>query len=59
MMSFGSLRETTLKKVRSLLDPAPDMVYNGIAYLVKCLLKGRLLVGRLLAGPMHQDVGTS
>lgn len=47
------------KKVRSLLDPAPDMVYNGIAYLVKRLLKGRLLVGRPLAGPMHQDVGTS
>lgn len=47
------------KKVRSLLDPAPDMVYNGIAYSVKRLPKGRLLVGRPLAGPMHQDVGTS
>lgn len=47
------------KKARSLLDPAPDMVYNGNAYSVKRLLKGRLLVGKSLAGPTRQDVGTS
>ena len=45
--------------MHSVVDLAPDMVYNGTAYSVKRLLKGRLLVGRFLAEPMHQDVGTS
>ena len=48
-----------MEKACSLLDPAADMVYNGIAIQLSGLPKEHLLVGTSLANPMHQDVGAS
>ena len=48
-----------LRKWRTLIDHAIDLVYNGIAYEIKRLAQRGLLVGRSLAKSMHQDVDTS
>ena len=42
-----------------LIDLAADMVYNGIAYGVKRSAQKDLLIGKILAGFMHQGAGTS
>ncbi len=47
------------KKDAVILDLAPDMVYNGIAYEIKRLAQRNLLVGKSLAEPMRQDADTS
>ena len=48
-----------MKKWRTFIDLASDMVYNGIAYEVKRLVQRDLLAGMTLAKPMHQGVDTS
>ena len=48
-----------LRKWRTLIDHALDLVYNGIAYEIKRLAQRDLLVGKSLAKSMHQDVDTS
>jgi len=47
------------KKRMRLIDLAADMVYNGIAYGVKRSAQKDLLIGKILAGFMHQGAGTS
>ena len=51
--------EINFEKGRSLVDLAPDMVYNGIAYEIKRLAERVLLRFESQAKPMHQDADTS
>ena len=48
-----------IEKWHTLIDLAPDMGYNGIAYEVKRLAQRDLLAGKSLTKSRHQDVDTS
>ena len=48
-----------MKNWRTFIDLELNMGYNGIAYEIKRLAQGGLLVGKSLAKSMHQDVDTS